>query len=626
MPGIAGIITQRSPEECESLVKCMVSTMQSEPFYHSGTYSVREMGIYAGWVAQENSFSSEQPFSNSPRDMMLLFSGECFSDAGERLGIRPGEHTLARAGGDWLVHFYEKHGDRFFEKLNGLFSGLLIDKRQDKAFLFNDRYGVERIYWYETKDATFFASEAKALLRVLPELREFDEEGLTQFLTFGCTLEGHTLFRRIELLPGGSMWLFANGKCHKQNYFSPATWESQPTLAIEAFQTKFDETFKRILPRYFQSRSTVGISLTAGLDSRMIMACLPQTRQQPICYTFSGERRDTLDARLAKRVADACGLEHHILRLGPDFFSDFASHVDRTVYITDGTLGGLGAHEIYLNKQGRALSPVRLTGVFGGELLRGVSMFKPLYLAPELFDPSLADKITSCRSQWSHRRKHPITFAAFHEVPEQRFATPAAGRSQTTFRTPYLDNELVALAYRAPEPVRTSIDFTLGLIKANNPLLSKIPTDMGGMGDVTQIAGAARRMVSKAVCKLDYLRNEGLPPRLSRLNPLLTHFSSALRIAGLHKYLHYRIWFQGKLAGYVDNVLNDLHVRQSSLWNSRFLEYMTTHHSSGRDNFMREIDAVLTLEAVERLLFRGLPVSQASAKLADTRQVSLNSL
>ena len=60
--------------------------------------------------------------------------------------------------------------------LNGLFSGLLVDRRRNLALLFNDRYGIERIYYHETPAALYFASEAKALLRVLPELRAFDEE------------------------------------------------------------------------------------------------------------------------------------------------------------------------------------------------------------------------------------------------------------------------------------------------------------------------------------------------------------------------------------------------------------------------------------------------------------------
>jgi asparagine synthase (glutamine-hydrolysing) len=614
MPGIVGIISRRPSEECQSLVKAMACSMEHESFYDSGTYCVGEMGVCAGWVAHENSFAAAQPFFNERRDVALLFSGECFMDRETRTDLREKGHEFEEAAGSWLVHLYEEEGEGFFAKLNGLFSGLLIDKRQEKAFLFNDRYGVERVYWHETNEATFFASEAKALLRISPELRAFDEEGVAQFLAFGCTLGERTLFRDVQVLPGASVWSFKNGKCQKRRYFLPEMWESQPALTVDAFRSRFQETFKGILPHYLESNSKIGISLTAGVDSRMIMACLPQSGVKPICYTYSGEKRDTLDARLAARLAEACGLEHEILRLGRDFFSDFASYVDRTVYVTDGSLGSLGAHEIYLSSQARALSPVRLTGVFGGEVLRGVSMFKPLHLTHRLVSGDLAEAVATWARQWSHDGEHPITFAAFREIPEKRFATPAASRSQTSFRTPYLDNEIVALAYQAPETVRTSFDFTLSLINANNPSLSKIPTDMGLMGEANRLTAAFRRIFSKTVCKLDYLRNEGLPHGLSRFDSLFTQLSSVLGVAGLHKYLPYRIWFQQELRAYVDEILSDTQVRHSSLWNPHFLEHLASDHAAGRKNYVREIDAVLTLEAVERLLFRDL-----------SRQATLNS-
>ena len=259
MPGIVGIASQRQSEECQSRVTSMASSMEHEFFYNSGMYSVPEMGIYVGWVAHEHSFSAGQPFFNERGDIVLLLSGECFVDPELRSGLRRKGHEVEPTGGGWLVHLYEEEGERFFTKLNGLFSGLLIDKRQKKAFLFNDRYSVERIYWHENDDAIFFASEAKALLRILPELRQFDEEGVAQFLAFGCTLGERTLFRNVRLLPGASVWTFENGQCQKRRYFFPETWESQAVLSDKAFEVEFRETFKRILPRYLESDSRIGI-------------------------------------------------------------------------------------------------------------------------------------------------------------------------------------------------------------------------------------------------------------------------------------------------------------------------------------------------------------------------------
>src|SRR5438552_10788449 len=479
MPGIAGIISKRPSEECQHLLRSMITSMEHERFYRSGRYFAPEMGIYAGWVAHENSFAAGQVFFNEQQDIALIFSGDCFGDVGIQADLKQKGHRFGRSDGDWLVHLYEEEGEGFFERLNGLFSGLLIDKRVKNAFLFNDRYGVERVYWHETEDAIYFASEAKAILGVIPETRAFDEQGVAEFLTFGCTLGQRTLFRSIQLLPGASVWSFENGKCQKRKYFSPAGWESQPALTPETFQARFQETFKRVLPRYFESDSRIGISLTAGLDSRMIMACLSKHGEKPICYTFAGEKQDTLDARLARQVAKACGLEHEILRLSGDFFSNFGSYADRTVYITDGCLGALGAHEIYLNRQARQLASVRLTGVFGGEILRGVSMFKPLPLSPRLVNPELGQSLNYLAQEWTRTNQHPVSFTAFCEIPQKRFGTPAASRSQLTFRTPYLDNEIVALAYRAPESLRGSPLPAWSVVANNSELLSRIPTDTG---------------------------------------------------------------------------------------------------------------------------------------------------
>ena len=603
MPGIVGIISPRPAHECESLVRSMVSSMEHEQFYRSGMYTVPKLGVYGGWVAHENSFAAGQVFFNEGKDIALLFSGECFVDPETRADLKQKGHGLGQAAGSWLVHLYEEEGDQFFEKLNGIFSGLLIDKRRNRVFLFNDRYGIERIYFCETKDATYFASEAKALLRILPEFRAFDEEGVAQFLNYGCTVEWRTLFRGVQLLPGGSLWSFESGKCHKRKYFSPETWESQPTLSAEAFEAEFEETFKRILPRYFRSDSEIGVSLTGGLDGRMIMACRPPD-EKPICYTFDGKKRKTLDARLAARVADACSLEHRILRIGQDFFSDFASLADRTVYATDGCFGVLGAHEIYLNTQARQLAPVRLTGVFGGEIFREVSTFKSIGLSPQLTNPEFHRNTNSRASELANGEVHPVSLAAFEEIPWNIFGSVAACRSQVTFRTPYLDNELVRLAYQLPEGLKKSPLPASRLVKANSAVLSEIPTDRGFARDNSGLGFLVRRFFAEATFKIDYYNSEGLPRFLSPLDTMLRRISSAFGILELHKYLPYRHWFRRELAAYLIDVFEDVRTRQSPFWNADFVNQMASQHIAGRKNYVREINAVLTLQAVERLLIQ----------------------
>jgi asparagine synthase (glutamine-hydrolysing) len=605
MPGIAGVISHSSAEQRSSCLRSMLASMQHEEFYSSDTYCIPELGIYAGSIAHKDSVAASQIVFNEDRNIALIFSGEFFVDPDVRTSLRQRGHIVHSSNADCLVHLYEEHGEQFVEKLNGLFSGLLIDKTEGKAFLFNDRYSMERIYWHGTGDAFYFASEAKALLAILPQVRAFDEKGVAQFLSFGCTLDSRTLFRGVELLPGASIWLFERGACRKRKYFSPGTWESQPSLSTETFQSQFQETFARVLPRYFESPAKIGISLTGGLDTRMIMACRPDITGNVVCYTFSGETGQTFDDRLAAQVARVCGFEHRLLRIGSNFFSDFASHVDRTVYVTDGCFGATGAHEIYFNQQARQLAPIRLTGNYGSEVLRGASTFKPLKLSPGLFNAEFNCGLHSTAGSLTNGSVHPITFAAFREIPSNLFGGLAASRSQIGFRTPYLDNEIVALAYRAPESLRNSPLPAWRLIKANSPSLSSIPTDRRPSPDTPQPAAALKRLFSEATFKLDYLNNEGWPNWLSPFDSVFTRVTSSLKIVGLHKYLHYRRWFRRELADYLKDVVSNARTQQSPFWNRGFLEKMANDHVEGRRNYVSEINAVLTLEAVERLLLQG---------------------
>ncbi|HEY1790619.1 MAG TPA: asparagine synthase-related protein [Verrucomicrobiae bacterium] len=602
MPGIAGIITRKPTPESVRSVQAMVAAMEAESFYVSGTFLASEVDLCVGWAMHENSFSGGKLLLSEKEDVILVFSGECFLDP--RIGddLRCAGHRIGSDKVSWLVHLYEQEGEQFFGKLNGLFSGLLIDKRQGKVFLFNDRYGVNRIYSHETEDGFYFANEARALLRLLPELRRFDEQGVAQFLTYGCPLEGRTLFHGVSLLPAGALWSFKNGTSVRRNYFSPESLESQPALSTEAFESAFQETFSRILPRYTDSQLKLGISLTAGLDTRMIMACLPEAGINAICYTYSGPTNVTLDARLAGRVAAACHLEHRILRIESDFFTDFAAWTDKTICATDGYFGITGAHEIYLSHQARQLSPVRLTGVAGGEILRGISTFKPLNLSSELLQPKMQSLINTEMEHSLELHDHPVTFAAFKEIPWNLYGPLMACRSQLCLRSPYMDNELVSLAYRAPKELRTSCASAVRFVRNNSRTMSDIPTDMGYLG--TSGFGPLRRAASKASFKFDYFYSHGLPRAVSRLNPVFRRFAAITGVAGTHKYIVYGEWFRDQLAPFVKESLAEVQRRQSPFWNHHFLKDAVAGHISGGKNYVQEINAVLTLHAIERLLFK----------------------
>ncbi|MGB6192088.1 MAG: hypothetical protein WBF42_06460, partial [Terracidiphilus sp.] len=167
MPGIVGIITKQPRERAESDLRRMVGAIRHESFYVDGTWTDDSLGLYVGWVARQGAFADTMPLRSEDRNLTLAFSGEEFPEPGTKERLRQEGHAIDGNPAGYLVHLAEEDPE-FPRGLNGRFHGLLADRRTRTAVLFNDRYGMHRIYYHQSPDAFYFAAEAKAILAVLP--------------------------------------------------------------------------------------------------------------------------------------------------------------------------------------------------------------------------------------------------------------------------------------------------------------------------------------------------------------------------------------------------------------------------------------------------------------------------
>src|SRR5713101_5206313 len=187
MPGIVGLLTRMPRQRAERELLRMVEALRHEDFYDAGTWVDERLGVYVGWIVRKGSFSDSMPVLNEHGNVALFFSGEEFPEPGTARRLRGRGHRIDDGAPSYLVHFYDE-GRRFPAGLNGRFHGLLTDRIRGTATLFNDRYGMHRLYYHESKDGFYFAAEAKAILAVRPELRRVDPQGLGDFIACGCVL------------------------------------------------------------------------------------------------------------------------------------------------------------------------------------------------------------------------------------------------------------------------------------------------------------------------------------------------------------------------------------------------------------------------------------------------------
>ncbi len=598
MPGIVGIITNRPQAAAENELKQMLETLCHESFYTSGIWSDPAQGIYVGWVAREGSFAVGMPVQNERQDVALVFSGEEFPEPGTIEALQVAGHSVAQGGPSYLVHRYEEEPD-FPKRLNGRFHGLVADRRNGTAMLFNDRYGLQRIYYHEAKDSFYFAAEAKAILKVRPELRITDPRGIGEFIVCGCVLENRTLFPGIHVLPPGSAWSFRGGALEKKAaYFEPSEWEGLQPLKPEEYYDHLRDVFVKNLPRYFEGRERIGVSLTGGLDTRIIMAWRnPEPNTLP-SYTFGSMYRDNEDVKLARRVAKICGQPHQVIPTGEEFLSQFAHYAERTTYLSDACVDVSRAPDLYLNEKARLIAPVRMVGTYGSEMLLHAVMFKAVEPVPGLFQKELSPQIQRATETYdASRRGHPVTFIAFRQSPWHHYGVLGLEQTQVAVRTPYLDNELVRTIYQSPGPVAVNEEGRIRLIREGNPALSQLRTDRGLGDQKNPILHALLEFLFKAEYAYDY----GMPQWVAQVDHIFSPLHLERIWLGRHKLYHFRVWYRDRLREYVREMLLDDRSLARPYLERKGVERIVSAHLRGNRNYTTEIHRLLSLELIHRL-------------------------
>jgi asparagine synthase (glutamine-hydrolysing) len=228
-------------------------------------------------------------------------------------------------------------------------------------------------------------------------------------------------------------------------------------------------------------------------------------------------------------------------------------------------------------------------------------MFKPQERLTRLFSPDLAQHIAHTRSTYDALTKaHPVTFALSHQVPWYHHGQYALEGTQLSVRSPFLDNDLVRTAYRAPKTAFAGSEVCLRLIDEGDHRLRRIRTDRGiGEDGVT---GAISRALLEFTFKAEYAYNHGMPQWLARVDRMLSPFGPERLFLGRHKYSHFRVWYRDHLSNYVQEMLLDGSALNRWYVNRSTLKEIIMKHVSGQGNYTLEIHKMLSLELLNRSL------------------------
>jgi asparagine synthase (glutamine-hydrolysing) len=497
MPGLVGFISDSTVEQ--PLLAQMVDSITHEPWYKVDRYVNPPFHVARVHLGIFN--PEPQPVFNEDRTLCLFMDGKVYGYDEDKKRLEGEHHFSADSDPEFCLHLYEELGAESFKRLNGNFVLVILDLKEKKAIIANDRNTLRPLYYAEHNGALLFGPEAKAILQDRTFKRDLDVEALAMSLAFGGFWGDRTLFAGIHYLPPASVLTYSGGRLSRARYWE-LTYQPDYGLPDGAIVEQVIEATRRAVAIRSGDRLRYGVSLSGGLDSRSILWAIEPEKRKSVT-TFSYGPLDCGEVRIAERVARKCGTSHRPMEITPHLI---IQNAERGVWLSEGrmsvwlgymypayklirgdvdvvldgfgfdaTLGGsyLRKHRVRGETKEELYRDIqRDDTVFGDDTL--LRLFAPKYRdiareAPlKAFEGqygmiSTNDPRTAFDEFWWRSRLVYISTSHVYAM------------SQVEISCPTVDNDLIALIYRIPPEKRANHYIYRQFLKQLSPELARIP-------------------------------------------------------------------------------------------------------------------------------------------------------
>jgi len=569
-----------------------------------GTFADSSVALAARRLAIIDLATGDQPITNEDGRITVVQNGEIYNYRELRQELERAGHRFSTNGDTEVVaHLYEEHGERFAERLRGMFALALWDSERSRLVLARDRYGIKPLYYRETADELAFASELRALPR-----GEVDLDALDAFLAFNSVPGPLTIFRDVRKLQPGHVLTWENGRSQLIRYARPA-----PVPASELRGAEEAELVEELRARlrdsvraHLVSDVPVGVLLSGGVDSSVLVALAAEEASEPLrTFSIGFEERSFDELADARLVAERYGTEHRELVLRPDA----ALLLPALAEAFDEPFADSSALPTYLVSQLAAEDvKVALSGEGGDELFGGYYTYAADLLAQ--------------RTAWAAPLLRPLV----ERLPSSSKRTSFDYRAKRFVRAAHLPplerhhgwKEIFSADVRAELTGRRSEFDPVDLLRARFA-----ETEGAELLARLQDVDLGTYLVDDLLVKTDRASMaHSLEARVPFLDPVVTNFALALptrhKVRGLRKKVLLRkaaaplvppellkrrkrgfsipaaAWLRGELEPFARDTLSAATLRRQGFFQPEAVTRLIDDHVAGREDLSRQLWGLLS--------------------------------
>jgi asparagine synthase (glutamine-hydrolysing) len=282
-----------------------------------------------GWVALGHrrlrvidlTEAGTQPMVDECLGIGVVFNGCIYNHRELRAELADDYPFRSSSDTEVILAAYHRWGEHLVDHLVGMFALAVVDAPAEKVVLARDRLGIKPLYLSSTGSRVRFASTLPALLAAGGVDTEIDPVGLHHYLSWHSIVPApRTILCGVTKVPPATVRVIdAHGRTRDRLYWRPDYIRRGQYAGWDAgdWQDAVHGALRTAVRRRLVADVPVGVLLSGGLDSSLIVALLAEAGQQGLS-TFSIGFEDTDDQAgdefaYSDQVAQAFGTDHHRL-------------------------------------------------------------------------------------------------------------------------------------------------------------------------------------------------------------------------------------------------------------------------------------------------------------------------
>jgi asparagine synthase (glutamine-hydrolysing) len=446
MCGIAGIINLSGEKVNPSEIEIMLDKIKHRGPDDEGTFFKDNAGFgHVRLSIIDLSAAGHQPMFSTDERFMIIFNGEIYNYLELRKELESLYPFKSKTDTEVLLAAYIHWGEDCLHKLNGDFAFVIYDTQTKTVFGARDRFGIKPFYYYLNSEQFVFASEIKAVLPLLKDVKP-NNKSIFEYLAYNrCDQSNETFFDSIFKIPHGHRFTLTNGKLSIKRWYHLEASLNYPTPSTpEAYRKELQKSVQLRL----RSDVPIGVCLSGGIDSSTLTSILYNDFNLKELKTFSGvfEKGHWADeSKFINAYNGKLKNMHFVTPTGESFYNEFEQFITSQCEPMP-SVSPYAQYKVMQLAKGNVV--VTLDGQGADEMLGGYTYFYGSYFKELLKRFQLASLIKETISyNKKNLSKEGFTFFMYYLLPlslKKYAGRKKYGSLQTDFYSEHVKNSTIS--------------------------------------------------------------------------------------------------------------------------------------------------------------------------------------